>query len=231
MTGLSLLLFFVFVALGRWQWHRYETKAALWEEFARGADAAQPLDARPLLEWPRYQHVQLTGRWRAEHQFLLDNRIVDGVAGFEALTPFELTDGRWLLVNRGWLKFNGHREQLPDIALPSTAAEANETLRGRLDELPAAGMASGRAAPTLQGAWPRLTTYPRSEELTAALGRPLLDRVILLDADQANGYLRRWKPPGVGPDTHWSYAIQWWCFAALLVILYGLLNTQRIVEP
>lgn len=226
MTVATMLLLVVFVSLGRWQWGRAEQKRVVWAEFARGADAAVPVDTRPLREWPRYQHVHLSGHWRAERQFLLDNRIVDGAAGYEALTPFELMDGRWLLVDRGWLRFNGHREQLPDIAL--RAAQSAVTLRGRLDELPSAGFASGRAAPALGGPWPRVTSYPLPQELSAALGVPLESRVLLLDADERDGYVRRWQPPGVSPDTHWSYAIQWWCFAVLLLVLYATLNTRRL---
>lgn len=226
MTAATVLLFVVFVSLGRWQWGRAEHKRVLWEEFARGADAALEVGGRPLEAWPRYQHVQLRGRWQPSRQFLLDNRIVDGAAGYEALTPFEMSDGRWLLVDRGWLRFNGHREQLPDISMPGD--DGSETvLRGRLDTLPAAGLASGRLPPPASGAWPRLTSYPRMDELAAALGQPLQGRVLLLDAAQPQGYVRRWQPPGVPPDTHWSYAIQWWCFAALLLVLYVVLNTRR----
>jgi surfeit locus 1 family protein len=53
-------------------------------------------------------------------------------------------------------------------------------------------------------------------------------RVVLLDAADPRGYVRRWQPPGVNPATHWSYAIQWWCFAAVLLILYVALNLRKI---
>lgn len=226
MTIATVLLFVVFVSLGRWQWGRAEQKRVLWDEFARGADSALEVGGRPLESWPRYQHVQLRGRWRASRQFLLDNRTNDGAAGYEALTPFEMSDGRWLLVDRGWLRFNGRREQLPDVSMADDGS-AETVVRGRLDQLPSAGLASGRAAPATSGPWPRLTSYPSMDELAAALGHPLQGRVLLLDATEPQGYVRRWQPPGVPPDTHWSYAIQWWCFAALLLVLYFLLNTRR----
>ena len=235
MTVAAALLFVAFISLGRWQWGRAEQKRVIWDQFARGADVAQPLATRPLEQWLRFQHVQLHGRWHAERQFLLDNRIIDGAAGYEALTPFELADGRWLLVNRGWLRFNGHREQLPDVTMPAQAQNALPpepgamiSLRGRLDLLPSAGLATGRAAPAAAGPWPRVTSYPRMDELAAVLGHPLQGRVLLLDPNEADGFVRRWQPPGVSPDTHWSYAIQWWCFAALLLVLYVVLNTRRL---
>jgi surfeit locus 1 family protein len=229
MTVGALLLFVSFIALGRWQWGRAEQKQELWDAFARSADAARTPDERPLEAWPRYQHVKLTGSWQPARQFLLDNRIVDSAAGYETLTPFELSDGRLLLVNRGWLRFNGHREQLPDVSMAPAAGAV--TIQGRLDNLPSPGLASGRAAPPLTGAWPRLTSYPSMSELGAALGARLETRIVLLDANEPQGYVRRWQPPGVSPDTHWSYAIQWWCFAALLLVLFVTLNTRRLPSP
>jgi cytochrome oxidase assembly protein ShyY1 len=227
MTLGAMILFVSFIMLGRWQWGRAEQKQKLWDEFARGADAALPLDQRPLASWPRYQHVRVTGSWRPARQFLLDNRIVDGAAGYEALTPFALADGRLLLVNRGGLRFNGHREQLPNVSMAESPG--GTTIQGRLDNLPSQGLAQGHAAPAMTGLWPRLTSYPTASELAAALEAAVETRILLLDANEKQGYTRRWQPPGVSPDTHWSYAIQWWCFAVLLLVLYVTLNTRRML--
>ena len=35
------------------------------------------------------------------------------------------------------------------------------------------------------------------------------------------GYVRAWQPGGRGPEQNWSYAIQWWSFAVVLVVLGG----------
>ena len=63
------------------------------------------------------RRISVAGRWDAARQFLLDNRTRDGRAGYEVLTPLQLDDGRWLIVNRGWVSFSGYRERLPDIAI------------------------------------------------------------------------------------------------------------------
>jgi cytochrome oxidase assembly protein ShyY1 len=52
--------------------------------------------------------------------------------------------------------------------------------------------------------------------------------LLLSDADPA-GYLREWQPfaTGKGPEQNWGYAIQWWSFAVLLLVLYFSLNLRK----
>jgi surfeit locus 1 family protein len=225
MTALTVLLLAVFISLGRWQWSRGEQKEALARGFAAGAVQAQPLGARGTATLPRYAVVSVTGEWDAARQFLLDNRTRDGRAGYEVLTPLRLADGRWLLVNRGWLPFEGRRDRLPEVATGLVPGAV--TLRGRLDDLPTAGLASGRAAPALSGAWPRVTSFPQPSELAASLGgRSLEPRVLLLDASAPAGYRRDWRPFVKGPEQNISYAVQWWSFGVLLLVLFVKMNLR-----
>lgn len=230
MTSLTLALLVLFIGLGRWQWGRGDYKAQLREQFVAGAGPARELGAEQIAALSRFARITVAGRWDGARQFLLDNRIRDGRAGYEVLTPLQLADGRWMLVNRGWLPFSGFRERLPDVSLPSAAQADNRVVvTGRVDELPSAGLESGRAAPPSSGRWPRVTSYPKAAELAAALELPAIEpRVLLLDAEAADGYRRDWQPPGMVPEKHWSYAIQWWSFAVVLLLLYATLNTKKI---
>lgn len=224
MTLLTLILCALFVRLGIWQWQRWIQSDAAWTRFARGADAAQPLGARALDELPLYQRVSVTGRLDGQHQFLLDNRSYRGRPGYEVLTPLARATGGVLLIDRGWLPFTGARARLPDVTL---TAEASVTLSGRVADLPSAGLASGRAAPEPLDPWPKLTSFPRAEELAGALGAALPARILLLDPGAPEGYVRDWQPPGVAPLRHLSYAIQWWCFAALAVVVWAVMGVRR----
>lgn len=242
-TILTLLLLVAFVSLGRWQWSRAEYKQAQVQAFAAGDERAEALGGRSTSALPRYATVEASGVWDADRSFLLDNRTRDGRAGYEVLTPLQLVDGRWLLVNRGWIASDGYRDRLPQVGV-GLASGVVVTLRGRLDELPTAGLAHGRAAPATTGAWPRVTSYPTADELAAslAMGRnaagtaPAIDvrlepRVLLLSAEAAGGFRRDWRPFVKGPEQNWSYAIQWWSFAVLLLVLYVLLNLKRRDVP
>lgn len=223
-TLVTLALVVLFVRLGIWQWHRGEEKQVAWSEFERNG-AAQDVATRDLDTVTRFTHARLHGEFAPAHQFLLDNRSHDGLPGYEVLTPFVLDSGSTVLVNRGWVPFTGYRDRLPDISLQASGAM---TITGRIDELPAAGLAAGRAAPEAGATWPKLTSFPTPEELASTLGKPLPRRIVLLDANAPGGYVRVWSPPGLPPSRHFSYAIQWWGFAIALLVLYFGLNFRKV---
>ncbi|HUE48397.1 MAG TPA: SURF1 family protein [Steroidobacteraceae bacterium] len=223
-TVAALLLCALFIRLGVWQWHKGIQRQEEWTRFARGADRVIALDERAVSDVPLYQRVSVTGRLDGARQFLLDNRTYRGRAGYEVLTPLRRAEAAVLLIDRGWVPFSGTRARLPDISLE---AAAPVTLSGRVAQLPSPGLASGRAAPDARAAWPKVTSYPSVAQLSAALGAPLATRIVLLDPQAPFGYLRDWQPPGMAPLRHLSYAIQWWCFAGLALIVWAIMSTRR----
>jgi len=52
----------------------------------------------------------------------------------------------------------------------------------------------------------------------------------LLDPQEPNGYVREWRPPGIQPVRHWSYAIQWWCFAAAVIVFWAVIGRRKALE-
>jgi len=191
-------------------------RAAQYAQFARGTEAPA-LGTRTVEEVPRFTRLSVIGELDTHHQLLLDNRVQDEVAGYDVLTPLVLQDGRLLLIDRGWVPAGPSRAQLPSIALEDTGSA---TLTGRIDHLPAAGLALGRAAPQPGRAWPKVTSFPDGAELDAVYGRHVEPYLLLLDPGQPHGFVRHWTPPGLPPERHWSYAFQWWSFAVLAVILW-----------
>jgi cytochrome oxidase assembly protein ShyY1 len=69
---------------------------------------------------------------------------------------------------------------------------------------------------------------PTHAELHAALGSRLTRRLQVLDPQMPDGYVRDWTPPGLPPARHLSYAIQWWGFAVVLLVLYFGLNFRKV---
>ena len=221
MTLATLVVLAAFVWLGQWQWQRGMARAATWVQFQH--DSAAVHGATRFDEMQRFARVSFDCTYERP-QFLLDNRPHAGRPGYEVLTPCALDDGRRVLVNRGWVPFTGRLDRLPDIALTVTRT----AVRGRLDELPVGGLASGHAAPDPNAPWPRVTSYPTRAELESSLGVKLPQRIVLLDPDAAGGYVREWSPPGLAPERHFSYAIQWWGFAVVLLVLSFGLNFRKV---
>ena len=221
--ALAVLACLLFVRLGFWQWSRGQEREAQWTRFAQGAEVLLDLEQGATADIALYQRVRANGRLDSRHQFLLDNRSYRGRPGYEVLTPLERANAATLLVDRGWVPFSGSRRNLPDVAVTDLGPVS---LTGRLSALPSAGLAMGHAAPAT-GAWPKVTSFPEMAELSAAYGAPLEPRILLLDPGPPSGYLRDWQPPGVSPLRHFSYAIQWWSFAALTAFLWALLTLRK----
>jgi surfeit locus 1 family protein len=216
LTLLMGALAVLFGLLGRWQWRLGRERAAQYARFERGAAQVLALGSAPLSAVSLYQRVSLRGRYEGAHQFLLDNSIHEGADGYEVLTPLLRHGAPAVLVDRGWVPFTGSRSRLPDIHLAASGP------------LPTAGLSFGRAAPPPGPHWPKVTSFPRPAELSAALGRPLARRILLLDPTAPEGYVRAWSLPGMPALENWGYAIQWWAFALTAGVIWLVLSLRRI---
>lgn len=222
-TALALLGVALCVWLARWQLDRAEEKRVLYESFARGSAVVTELPAG-LVPVARYLRVRARGRYDASRQFLLDNMSHDGVPGFHVLTPLLRDDGGVVVVDRGFIPTTGDRSALPQ--LPVSGDERQ--VRGRADFLPRPAIAL--AAPPAHG-WPRLVSFPGTADIAAALGASVHPQVLLLDASEPDGYLRDWQPPGMPPQRHLGYALQWLGLGAAVVVAWFVLALRPAGTP
>jgi surfeit locus 1 family protein len=215
---LTLIGVVVFVLLGLWQLERAAEKRALLAQFAVGQQSTVAMTAESANSLPRYQYVQARGRYDPQHQVLLDNMPSElGQAGYRVLTPFALERGGWLLVDRGWIAPGPTRDALPSVAVDGEL----RSIVGRVDRLPEPGMRLGDNNADLGAGWPRVLNFPQHEALERVLQRPLVHGVVLLDPAQAEGYERVWRATyRVGPERHLAYAVQWFAFALVAVVIY-----------
>ena len=204
-----LLMAALFAQLGAWQLRRADETRSLGAQFAAAADAPA-LERAPdaVSDDLRFRRLRVNGSYLPAHQFLLDNRIRDGVAGYEVLTPLALAgDHRRLLVNRGWVPGDLDRRVLPDVGVDSAARE----ISGRIEHLPRPGMRLGSDTANAGTATVPLAVvvYPTSRELGVKLGEPVLDYELLLDDAAPDGFVRDWRAPGLAIERHLAYAGQW----------------------
>lgn len=218
----------LFVGLGTWQLQRADDKQALIAAIERGADApavALPQESGALAE-RAWRRVRVQGRFLAGRQFLLDNRIHEGRAGFDVLTPLLRPDGRAVLVDRGWVPAGPRREPQAPIALD---APGSVTVTGRL-WLPEAGLALGPALAPVAGdepRWPRLVTRVDYAAMGRALGRDLVPAVVRADGEAPWVLTPRPPAPAFGPARHYGYAVQWFALALTVVAVTLILRLRR----
>ena len=216
-----LLVLPVLLWLGAWQLHRASQKNDMLERFGREEEVveiAAVLDAGP--DEVRYRRVRATGQYLAERQFLLEGMTLEGRPGLHVLTPFELRDGRLVLVNRGWIPEPVTRDILPELPV----AGAPRTLTGRVVHYMEPGI---RLAGEVSEGWPRRVLYPTPDDIAAQLGRDVAEHMVWLDAAEPDGFRREWKPVEFGPARHIGYAVQWFGLAVTLVLIYLVMTFRR----
>jgi surfeit locus 1 family protein len=202
-----LVLGALLARLGVWQWQRAAEAREVEARFAAAASAA-PLTTLPAdadRESLRFRELELRGEYVPVRQFLLDNMVHDGVAGYHVLTPFRANAGGWVLVNRGWVPASPDRSLLPSVTLEGEPA----TVRGRIERLPRPGLDLGGTGVGHGTAPLEIVEFPTAAEIATGLGHGVHDYPLLLDPDEPAGYVRDWVAPGLSPARHVVYAGQW----------------------
>jgi len=226
-TLLTLVLIVMLISLGRWQLRRADEKRALFDSFAAGTDTTRPIDLRtPRL--PRYQHVEAGGHYDQDRQILIDNMVNAERAGYFVITPFALTDGGWVLVNRGWVPLGRSRAVRPIIRVTGDARR----LRGRTDHMPSPGIQMGTKA-ELEPPYPVVASFPSHADIARLLHESSWTNatdLVLLDPGEPDGYVRNWSAPGFPPMRHIGYAVQWFALALTLLVIYVVTNLRRDAE-
>ncbi len=224
---LYLALVTLLVSLGFWQLGRADEKKIFLAKQKLSADK-EVISLKYIIgddpESLRYRRIEITGRYDEEHQFLIDNQIVNGQAGYFVMTPL-LVDGMKtaVLVNRGWIALNKDRRVLPDVSVSSLKA----TILGRVNNFPVVGIKlAGAEIPT--DGWPSVVQVVDSNVLADRLGYSLLPFQVEMDAVMNEGYQRDWRKSAViPPEKHIAYAVQWFGLAITLTILFIWFGTKR----
>ena len=223
-AAITIAAVVIFVRLALWQLERAGEKDELQTQYAAGQRSVVELTAANAATVPQYQRVSARGRYDSAHQILLDSMpSAMGQPGYRVVTPFELEQGGWLLVDRGWHRPGATRSVLPDV----TVGDNTRTIAGQLSILPRPGV---RLAPAMGGdqKWPRVMNWPEQASIESALERKVLPGLVLLDADQPDGFERVWQARiDLGSDRHLSYAVQWFGFALAAVALFVVLGFRR----
>ncbi len=218
-TLAACTLFVLFVLLGFWQLERAEIKQAMFETYEmKRAMPALDLNSVAIKTAPVeelfWREAILRGKFLSSTEFLLDNRIENGVAGYHVFTPFLLPgDDMPVMVNRGWVASDGYRHVLPEINTPL------ETLILQGTIYPPPSQNTTATAEEFENGVTRIQSV-NLETMARVSGYSPAPFLIRLAPDSPGGYLRNWIEPGAGSERHIGYAVQWFGLAFVLTIIF-----------
>lgn len=223
-----LCLLPLLIALGIWQLGRAEEKRLFFKQQEQGLASSEIIQLSTAMDDNvdalRYKKVKATGHYDQAHQFLIDNQISEGKAGYFVLTPFVLQgESKAVLVNRGWVPLNRDRSVLPDVPIKS----GQTVISGRINRFPSVGIKlAGAEIPS--DSWPSVVQVVDSQVLTKKLAYSLFPFQVELDKDQPEGFMREWKTTTIMlPEQHIAYAIQWFALAFTLTLLFIWYSCKR----
>lgn len=189
----------ILLSLGFWQLRRMEWKEAMLAEIQAGIDAApQPIPAQ-VAPSMKYMPVTVTGRTTGDEILVLSGTKELG-GGYNIVSGFVTDDGRRILLDRGFVTQDYRHSPRPPVAL-----EVVGNLHWPQDK------SSSTPDPDLQaGIW-----FARD---VPAMAEMLKTEPVLVVAAQVAGDAQGVMPIPIGiegvPNSHLSYAVQWFLFAA-----------------
>ncbi|HLP22938.1 MAG TPA: SURF1 family protein [Microbacteriaceae bacterium] len=217
-TAIVALLVFAVLChvLAQWQLaRRAEARAEIARVLANYDAVPVSIDAllpglSSYREADKWRPVELTGSYRPDLEVLVRNRPCAGAAGYNVVTPFELTSGPLVFVDRGCVPAGSNANTAADYRPVDSGATTIEVrlraseprVNGRDDSAGAVGsinapaLAERTGMPSYTGAYGQLVA-PEGGTAPFAPARPV---------------------PDEGP--HLSYAFQWYVFVGIAATGY-----------
>jgi surfeit locus 1 family protein len=131
------------------------------------------------------------------------------------LTPLRIKNSEnIILVDRGWIKGNKFREDIPNISIP----ENSVTVTGIL-ESPELGLVLSDDLVTTE--WPKISQTKNAEVLIKEYVESVYELILLADPLLKNSleYIKI-IPTNMKPSKHYGYAAQWFSMFLVLCLMY-----------
>jgi cytochrome oxidase assembly protein ShyY1 len=211
------------VRLGIWQWHRLQARRSYNAAVSAGMSrppasledlypAGQALDRASLL----YRRVFVTGTYDESDEVVLYGRAQQGSPGNHVLTPILMSDGRAVIVDRGWVPFTTSPPPVSTAAPPPGPV----TVTGVLEPSDPPG---------------KIGTQDRHVTTTTTIDVPALAEQIPYTTLPLYLWLQTQEPgqpsgspapaplPPLSEGPHEGYMLQWFAFALIFCGGYLLL--------
>ena len=211
-TIFFLFFAFLFFSLGLWQIERGQAKTNLLDDFEKKILEKPSYINQNSQKWDR---VYVEGKWDSSKQILIDNVIRRGIAGYKVLTPLRMKEtDQLILVDRGWIKQNTFRDQLPDIKL----IQIDEVVSGIL-EIPELGLVLSDDLVSKE--WPKISQTKNLGVITNEYDENIFPMILLADPTLKNSleYIKI-TPTNMTPIKHYGYSAQWFLMFIVLCFMY-----------
>ncbi len=221
MLLLTVVSMVFFMCLGFWQLHRAEEKESILSAQANMKQQKPQLWHSGQLLPKLFQPLQVMGKFSSS-VLLLDNQHHEHQFGYNVLSPLILEDKSIVLVDRGWVAGDPTRISLPKISVP----------REQISIIGTAYFPSSKSMVLGELIEKRSNKQTIIESLDIPALRQLLHNqlypfIIRLDKNEANGFVRDWAVVSLPPQRHYAYALQWFSFALVVLILFISLNLKK----
>jgi surfeit locus 1 family protein len=229
----TLVAFAILARLGLWQlersWHKEERlqQIAHFKQFDQMTFAS----LLKVVEQtdPTGVDVTVSGQFAKPYSWLLDNKVVNGQVGYDALLAFkpaalddkervanEKSADKWLLVNMGWLKGDyANRNVLPEFAIPN--GEVTLTAYVKANDLAAFALSNES---TNHQQWPLRTQQVNIDTIEKQSGLSFYPFILIASDTKQYGFTHHYQPVVMPPEKHQAYALQWFLLALAAVIVF-----------
>nr|WP_136250836.1 SURF1 family protein [Ningiella ruwaisensis] len=221
-TVLAISCIVIMFLLGFWQLDRKSEKEARLEQISQRQES-NPLRLEDLIDNPEKFvdfPLMLTGEL-SNQTFFIDNKLKNGVAGYEVLSTLR-SDYGVVLINLGWVPGTGDRSRLPEIILPNTSEHLG------LVYVPQDNIMVSETNSNY-GRFPVVLQQIDIAEIEQHLGEDVLPFTLRLNANESTPFLRQWEVVNMPPERHLGYAIQWFGLgvAGLTVFLLTIMKSMQ----
>ena len=202
------------ISLGFWQLDRANEKRAIEDQIANANSFdVELVTSVEFLKDREYYHVRLQGSYVGDKQFVYDNQIVDQVSGYYVLTPLVLKgDSKAVLINRGFIPWNGRRDKLADIDISEKLTEVKVQISKPVKRMEL-------EASEIAGEFPVLIQALDLDDMSTIAALDFINVVGLLSPESENGFVRQWEPYTGSIERHIGYTIQWFLMALVLAFI------------
>lgn len=212
--------------LSNWQFARRTEALEAMAQVARNYDATPvAIDEVASLESfdlkNQWRRISITGHYLIENAVLIRNRPLNGQPGFLELVPFQLTDGRLIAIERGWVPSLSNYKAPKTFPLPSSETQ---TIIARVRP---SEPSLDRSAPQGQLGTINIDALVASEKIKDRIFSKVYARVAS-EGIPAGVMPKQLAKPDLDEGNHLSYALQWIMFALMAVAaLYWGIKKER----